>query len=218
MQRQSTRVSWWLAGGLCALMAATAPVAQAQVWAIEGLPWQFETPAAKNSKAVILDIIERKQGGYYDSFQTTYNVTNHVTNNTHIDRQYNCGISATATGSASDNSQQAAVSSPVTTNTSGNSADATGNSSSTDIQDHGVLGALGHGAGASSSDTDQSNTGDVFAGVKGSPSQSSSGRIYADDGHSSQALNVDQTNTGNQTAKIWDSSACAFGSGGVALN
>lgn len=210
--------SWRLACGAGLLYVAAIPAAQAQVWAIEGLPWQFETPAAKSAKAVMLDVIERKKGGYYDSFQATYNVTNNVTNNTRIDRQYNCGISATATGSASENGMQSTVSSPITTNTSGNDANAAANTSSTDIQDDGLLGPSGHGAGATSAQTGQHNSGDVAAGIRDSSSWASSAPVIAGDGRSWQALNVDQVNKGDQTAQVWDSSACAFGPGGVALN
>ncbi|MFT0544964.1 hypothetical protein ACMHYO_01255 [Allopusillimonas ginsengisoli] len=189
------------------LCAATPPVIHAQVWAIEGLPWQFESSADKANKAGVLDIMERKKGGYYDSFRTT----NYITNTTNIQRQYNCGVTANATGSMAESSQGSTVSSPVTTNTSGNYLTSTGNTSST-----GTLESFG--AGSAGASTDQSNTGAVSAGVRGSPSDASSGQISAGSGTSSQALNVSQSNTGSQTASLSGSTGCAFGSGGVALN
>ncbi|KAA0889400.1 hypothetical protein [Pusillimonas sp. ANT_WB101] len=189
------------------LCAAAAPVVHAQVWAFEGLPWQFESSADKANKAGVLDIMERKKGGYYDSFQTT----NYITNTTNIQRQYNCGVTANATGSMADSAQGSTVSSPVTTNTSGNYLTSTGNTSSTGAMDS-------FGPGSAGASTDQSNTGAVSAGVKGSPSDASSGQIHAGSGTSSQALNVNQTNTGSQTASLSGSTGCAFGSGGVALN
>lgn len=221
MRQPCSPTSWWSAGVLGLLCMLTVPTVQAQVWAVEGLPWQFQTATDKNSKAVTLDIIERKKGGYYDSFKTTYNVTN----NTWIERQYNCDQTSAATGSTANNSMESAVSSPVTSNTSGNYLDAIGNTSNTDVQDHGPTGVLGRVAGrssadvagGSSADTSQTNSGDVTSRVRSSPSDAFSGPLNADHGRSDQVLDVDQANTGNQTARI-SGSACAFGSGGYTLN
>ena len=206
-----TRHRFWLSpfllSSLALLCAAVAPAVHAQVWAVEGLPWQFESSAEKANKAGVLDIMERKKGGYYDSFQTT----NYITNTTNIQRQYNCGVTANATGSMAESAQGSTVSSPITTNTSGNYLTSTGNTSSTGTTES-------FGAGSAGASTDQSNTGAVSAGVHGSPSDASSGQIYAGSGTSSQALNVNQSNTGSQTASLSGSTGCAFGSGGVALN
>lgn len=200
--------------GLGLVFAAMTPIAHAQVWAIEGLPWQFESSADKANKAVVLDIIERKKGGYYDSFRTT----NYITNTTNIERQYNCGVTANATGSAADSAQGSTVSSPVTSNTSGNYLSSTGNTSSTGAIENSVRGRAGADMGSAGASTDQSNTGAVSAGVRGSPSDARSGRINAGGGRSSQALNVNQSNTGTQTASLSGATGCEFGSGGVALN
>lgn len=215
MKRYSLRISCWLvAGSAGAFCAAVVPLANAQVWAIEGLPWQFETSADKANKAIVLDVIERKKGGYYDSFHTT----NYITNNTTIKRQYNCGVSATSTGSAADTAQQATVSSPSTSNTSGNYLDATGNSSATGPLENYSGRNGGQGGGTPSASTDQNNSGDVSSQAWRSPSNSRSGRIDASRGRSDQVLNVDQNNTGTQTANVTGSTGCDFGQGGVALN
>src|SRR5690606_14512636 len=95
--------------GLSLLYAVATPLVHAQVWAIEGMPWQFESPTDKANNAGVLDMMERKKGGYYNSFQTT----NYITNTTNIKRQYNCAVSASATGSAADSSQGSTVSSPT---------------------------------------------------------------------------------------------------------
>ncbi len=200
---------------LGAALVAAAPLAQAQVWAVEGLPWQFQTAADKANKAVVLDIMERKKGGYYDSFNPTYNTTN----NTYIRRQYNCGQTSTATGSAADSGQQATVSSPDTRNTSGNDLDSIGNTSSTGPQETVSLRPRGEGAGSASASTDQANSGPITSQVTDSPSFSRSAPINASRGRSEQALNVHQRNSGTQTASVQGSTACDFGTGGgVALN
>ena len=215
MKRYSLRISRWLvAGSAGALCAVIAPLANAQVWAFEGLPWQFESTADKANKAITLDVIERKKGGYYDSFHTT----NYITNNTTIKRQYNCGVSATSTGSAADTAQQSTVSSPSTRNTSGNYLDSTGNSSETGLLDNYSGRNDGQGGRASSARTDQNNSGDVSSQAWRSPSNSRSGPIDASHGRSDQVLNVDQNNTGTQTANVSGSTGCDFGAGGVALN
>ncbi|MFA7439009.1 hypothetical protein [Castellaniella sp.] len=184
---------------------------QAQVWAIEGLPWQFQTSADQANKAIVLDIMERKKGGYYDAFEVNNYVNNY--NTTNIERQFNCGVSAMASGNVADTTQSAQVSSPNTANTSGNSADAAGNSSTT-TTDAGYGWQAGSGTQSS---TDQSNKGDVDAGVYGSPSRASSGPINASGGYSRQALNVSQSNSGKQVAYVTGSVGCDFGSG-MALN
>lgn len=201
-------------GALGLVFVASVPVAHAQVWAIEGMPWQFDSSADKANKAMNVDLMERKKGGYYDSFQTT----NYITNTTNIKRQYNCGVTANATGSAADSSQGSTVSSPVTTNTSGNYLSSTGNTSSTGAVGNGAGGRSGTPAGSASVGTDQSNTGSVSAGVRGSPSDARSGQIHAGGGTNSQSLNVNQSNTGTQTASLSGSTGCDFASGGVALN
>jgi len=213
-------------------MLAAAPLAQAQVWAIEGLPWQFQTSADKANKAVVLDMMERKKGGYYDSFKANY----YTTNNTYIRRQYNCGQNATATGSASESGQESRVSSPSTRNQSGNYLDSTGNISDTGplentsprarVGDTGNVAPGGTGTGSAvgagmvSADTTQDNSGAIVSRVRSSPSSARSAPINASQGRSWQNMDIDQTNTGTQVARVEGSTACDFavGSGGAALN
>lgn len=64
----------------------------------ENRAWQFDTASDKNAKAGIVDLMERKQGGFYDSFRTTNNY------NTFFDGgQINCNISASAVGNTGSN-------------------------------------------------------------------------------------------------------------------
>ncbi|WP_199489581.1 hypothetical protein [Pseudotabrizicola alkalilacus] len=173
--------------------------AHANGW-LESRSWQFETSADKANQSAVLDMIERKKGGYYDGFSTTVNNYS----NTNIGTQVNCNNVADATGNIATNSQTA--NSPQVSNTSGVTSGATGNEAQ-----NGTSGSdtAGNGLG-----NDQNNSGNVSSGVAGSNSSSSSGAMNI--GSSDQDLSNSQTNTGNQTASITDSTACAMA--GATLN
>lgn len=141
--------------------------------------WQFRTSADRANLAVIADLIAKRQSGYYQA--PVYNTT--------IERQYNCGITSTATGNA--DSQTAIANSPSVT---GATSSANANVSDT---------AVSTGVGASAG-TDQANSGPVSASVSGGTSASGSGTA-------TQALNSTQTNSGDQSASVSASTACAFG-------
>jgi hypothetical protein len=107
---------------------------------------------------------------------------------TNIGRQYNCNVTATAQGNSGSNS--AIANSP---STSGASADSVGNENWTDSD-----------GGGGNVGTGQSNGGSVGSSVHGSTNTHV-------DGTATQALNSTQSNTGNQSAAVDGSSACAFG-------
>ena len=109
-----------------------------------------------------------------------------TTSNTYIGRQYNCDVSATAQGNQGSNSTVA--NSP---STSGAAANSTGNANT------------GYG-GAGTVTTGQANSGAVGSSVNGSTTSNVQG-------YATQALNSNQQNTGNQSASVSGSSACAFG-------
>jgi hypothetical protein len=145
----------------------------------ENYAWQFPTTADKLNQALILDIIEKKRSGYYAP--PTY-----ITN---IDRQYNCNVSATATGNEGTNTNLANAPS-----TSGNASDATGNDNESHIDGW---------KGDSDITTGQDNDGHVHSVARGN--------IHSHvEGSPEQALNSEQTNTGNQTATVDGSTACNF--------
>lgn len=108
--------------------------------------------------------------------------------NTTVDRQYNCSVGASATGNSG--AQSAVGNSPTVT---GTSADATGNSSTSE--------SSGEGGGVG---VDQRNGGPVGASAVGSTAADVGGSTW-------QALNSDQHNAGNQSARVEDSTACGFG-------
>lgn len=149
----------------------------------ETLPWQFRTSADKANLAAVQALIEQKKAGMFRS--PVYNTTN----TTHIDRQINCNVSATAYGNWASNGQTA--NSPSTT---GASSVATGNSSSSDV-------SQGQGAGAINTSDNQTNSGTISAGVQG-------GTSVSNGGPSDQALNNSQTNSGTQSADVSNSTAC----------
>ena len=109
----------------------------------ESLAWQFKTSADRANQAAVLDMIEKRRGGYYAAPIYTTNIA----------RQYNCSIAATSTGNSG--AQTALANSPTVT---GATSTATGNESATTVSE-------GHGGAAI--DGAQTNSGTVSSGVTG---------------------------------------------------
>ena len=179
-----------------ALLAATTQ-AGAQGWLGESVPWQFQTSADRANRALVNDLVEKKKGGYYDSFKSTY-----ITN---IDRQINCNFQPTSAGNSSAADQANNVASPVTNASSGTSASSTGSSS--ESRDN-----LGRGGVANNN---QSNSGPISSGVQGSPSTTTTAPINSDRSNGQQDMQVAQNNSGSQTTNVSGSSACQFSSSGA---
>ncbi|MBB3862456.1 hypothetical protein GGQ88_003757 [Novosphingobium hassiacum] len=158
---------------LCALALASPALANNYG---ESAAWQFRTSADRANQAAILDLIEKRRAGGYAN--PTYTTT--------IERQYNCGVTATATGNAG--TQTALAHSPTTT---GSVADAQGNASDSIVDG---------GSGSNG----QSNSGVVSASISG-------GTSVAVDGAAWQALNSTQTNSGAQSVSVAGSTGCTFG-------
>lgn len=118
----------------------------------ESLAWQFKTSADRTSQAAILDLIEKRRGGYYAAPIYTTNIA----------RQYNCSVMATATGNSG--AQTALANSPSVT---GATSTATGNDSTTNVTSDrspaGVDGAQANGGVVSSGVT--GSTGATVRGV-----------------------------------------------------
>jgi hypothetical protein len=169
-----------LVSGLCVVIAiATAAAPSFANNYGESLGWQFKTSTDRANQAALLDMIEKKRGGYYAA--PVYNTT--------IARQYNCSIAATSTGN--NGGQTALANSPTV---SGATSTATGNNSGTKAEG---------GQGDTDVRGTQTNSGSVASGVTG-------GTVTAVHGTSWQALNSAQTNSGDQTATVQGSRACAF--------
>jgi len=183
-------------------LAATAllclgPALHAQGWLGESTPWQFQSSADKANRALINDLVEKKKGGYYDAFKSTY-----ITN---IERQVNCNFQPTSAGNSNAAEQASRVASPDTTATTGTSASSLGSQyQSTDN--------LGRGGVATN---DQANSGTITSGVQDSPSTTTLAPINSEHSDGQLDMQIAQTNSGSQTTSVSGSSACQFGNGGA---
>lgn len=150
----------------------------------ESLAWQFASPSDLAAQIAARDLIERRRGGVFAA--PIYN--------THVERQYNCGITASATGNSGV--QSAVANSPSVT---GATSSATGNNNTSSV------GVTGYGAARGPDITSgQQNGGPVSAALVGATTT-------AITGSPTQALNSDQANSGNQYASVSGANACAFG-------
>lgn len=120
----------------------------------ESLAWQFKTSTDRANQAALLDLIQKRRGGYYAAPIYTTNIA----------RQYNCTIAANASGNS--NGQSAVANSPTVT---GAAATATGNDSSTTVDSE---------RSGTMADTGQSNSGAVTAEVAGSTATMVHGAAY----------------------------------------
>ncbi|HSV47790.1 MAG TPA: hypothetical protein VLJ58_18520 [Ramlibacter sp.] len=171
----------------------------------ENVPWQFQTTQDKVNKGVIVDLIEKKKGGFYDSYSTTVN--NNST--TYIDKQFNCSQTSGATGNADTSSL--VNSSPTVSPNSALNSGATGNSGSNSLAQSGQQGVLVAGlntppSGGSSLTSAQSNTGFQSSDIAGSSSSTNTGPVSTS---GSAALNSTLSNTGYQQSSIQGSTACS---------
>ncbi|MEX0921765.1 MAG: hypothetical protein WDZ84_03240 [Rhodovibrionaceae bacterium] len=190
----------------------------------ESRPWQFRTTADRANNAAVLDLIERKKGGYYDGFNT--NITNNVTNTTNFaGDQVNCNVSASATGNASSGSMDADAGNASVSSSVSNSATTTGNQADNSLgtpgsSDSVAFGILNDNSGQPGSsytladliNNDQGvNDSNLDASADGNSSSFDGGTVSGGDGSSTnQVLNNTQDNDGDQTATVNDSTACAF--------
>ena len=173
----------------------------------ESAPWQFQTSQEKVNRATLLDMIEKKKAGYYDSFRSTYNY------NTYIDRQVNCTVTAANTANAGTNSTTAATSSPTLSSSGSTSSNVAANSGSSGLSQAGLNGVLtpsqANSVPTGELNNSQSNSGALSSGVTGSSTSSSTGAVSANGGTTDQLLNSDQSNSGSLSASIIGSTACS---------
>jgi hypothetical protein len=170
---------------------------------LENRPWQFQTTADKANKSVVLDLIERKKGGYYDGFRTVQN--------TYIGAQFNCSNNAQSTGNLANNSQAG----PSTSDNSASniSSDSTGNSDTTSSNAAGNAAGTGTvGADLASMTGSQDNSGTIDSGVAGS---TIGGSGAVSNGSTNQDLSNNQDNSGNQASGVDGSTACNTTTGDI---
>ena len=185
---------------------------------LENRSWQFQTSADKANKAFVLDLIEKKKGGFFDGFNN-FNTTN-------IGTQVFCNNNANTTGNIADNGQ--AGPSTSSNGAPSISADSTANRETTTAQADGFGNGGTLRTAATSQDTSETNianTGEIQPGVNTSQdtAQENSGAIESGvdnstidnivgdvtNGDTNQALNNDQNNSGTLTAGV-DGTACNF--------
>lgn len=208
------------------LMVSVLTVAVGQVVTVqangfdENRSWQFKTANDRIADVNTLDLIERKKGGYYDSFD----VNNTYTTNFAGD-QINCYQSASTTGNSGSNQMDAVTSSP-TTGTQGAGMDAVtvGNDATTDVDGSNPPGSSDSTSNVSSTnanqyaDVGQSNSNSTQSSELSDSSISSSvGSVDTRGGLTDQALNSSQRNQDSTlTASISGSTGCTFTDGGSA--
>lgn len=204
----------WL--DLFGLLMASAAVLSPSMARANGLgengSYQFLTSQDRVNKGAVLDLIQRKKGGFYDSFKTT----NYNSNYTYVDKQVNCLVSATSSGNGGTNGISAATSSPTVNNTGTTSADTNANAATNGLSQAGFPGFPGVlVAGANTAvpyggslGNNQSNSGALNSAVSGSSTNAATGAIAAGSGVSDQVLNSNQSNTGSQAATVSGSTAC----------
>ncbi len=209
---------------VCALMGTSVAFSNGL---FESRPWQFDTANDKIAKASLLDLRERKEGGFFDGFDTTNNFVTNIAGD-----QINCNLTASAIGNTGQLAAEGAASSPIIDTPGSISADATGNISSTDTSGFNstigtdpfnVVSDTATGSindpdgtatsnGGQSSRTRQGNTDSPqTAGVDNSSISSNVDNVNASGGVSDVALNSTMTNDMSpQTASVDSSEACGF--------
>lgn len=148
----------------------------------ENISWQFRTSTDRVNQAWLEEMRQKKLNGGYAA--PVYN--------TYIDRQFNCSNNATAT--ANDNYSGMTGNSP---SSAGNAPSAVGNLNSSSI-------GLGGGSATANINDDLLNKGRVTSWAEGDVEVSVKG-------DTSQVLNNEQVNSGDQAATLNGSTACQFG-------
>ncbi|MBI5275968.1 MAG: hypothetical protein HY854_05855 [Burkholderiales bacterium] len=171
--------------------------------------WQFQTTQDRVNKGAILDLIERKRGGFYDSFTTN----NYNTTYNYVDKQFNCSVSSTSTGNAGTNGMDASTSSPTVTNSANTSASTNANAATNGVTQNGVPGVVLASLNPSypyngSLGNNQANSGALNSAVNGSSTNSNTGPVSAGGSSTDQVLNSTQNNSGSQSASVSGSTAC----------
>lgn len=178
----------------------------------ENNSWKFDTSADRANKAVVVDLIEKKQAGMYKAAVTTNNNTNSNTIIYDIAGSYlDCNLTAQAVGNQSTASQQAPIASPTTTVGATTSSTASGNSGVSTISDGYGLSETAAG-GTNQNSTTQSNDGATVSSATSDNSfDSSVSGLSTDGGGASASLNTTQGSTDSPTTTtVSSSSACDF--------
>lgn len=202
----------------------------------ENTPWQFNTANDRIAKTSTADLIERKQGGYYDSFQVnnTYNTSNITDIN---GDQINCFQQAITTGNDGTQFADGASSSPTTGSQGDIGSSAVGNESYSDVSDSSRDSSNQYGLDSSTPSNSKLSDSKISNSTVDNPTQADQqasirqdnlnsqqtssvsdsnissrvGSVDASGGRTSQALNSSQTNRDSHLqASITGSTGCSF--------
>lgn len=148
----------------------------------ENAPWQAEATNEKANRGFLEDLRMKRTSGFYSS--PVYNTT--------IGAQYNCNVTANASGNGGSNSASANSAQAI-----GPTGTATGNQTTSNVNPatSGSRTVLNSG---------QDNYGQVNSSTTGDAGSSASNN------NSSQVLNTSQQNSGAQYATVDGANACAF--------
>ena len=150
----------------------------------ENVPWQAEATNEKANRGFLEDMRMKRVSGFYSS--PVYNTT--------IGAQYNCTVTATASGNGGSNSASANSAQAI-----GPTGAATGNQTTSNVNPatSGSRTVLNSG---------QDNYGQVNNNTRGDAESSASHN------NSYQVLNTNQQNSGAQYATVDGATGCAFAS------
>jgi hypothetical protein len=148
----------------------------------ENAPWQAEATNEKANRGYLEDLRMKRTSGFYSS--PVYNTT--------IGAQYNCNVTANASGNGGSNSASANSAQAI-----GPTGSATGNQTTSNVNPatSGSRTVLNSG---------QDNYGPVNSSTSGDANSSASHN------NTSQVLNTNQQNSGAQYATADGANACAF--------
>lgn len=174
----------------------------------ENRPWQFATPGERNARASTLDLMERKQGGFYDGFGTEV-----------FNENYNCtGNAPSALANENVQLAESQTSSPETGSTAETDSRATGNEAETENTLHTHANRSRRSqensdsyaeAPLNTSSNNQANEGNVNSAANSSV-DNRVGDIDASGGESNQAQNSEQVNSGTVLADGSGNVGCNF--------
>lgn len=177
---------------------------------LENRGWQFRSADDRIARASVLDLMERKKGGYYDQWTVNNHITNNFNTTTNIaGDQINCDVVATTIGNSGSALNEGQSGAPSVLNAPEVHAASTGNVAGGEAG--GPLNANG---------TSGTNTVNTTQGVDGSTQTSNvgdtqQGGVTGDVGGSSSSLdqsarNDQAINSSPLNSSVADSSACTW--------
>jgi len=177
-------------GSVAALIVSVWPGGATANGFLEQRPWQFDTANERIAKERLLELRERKKGGFFDSFQTQNNFKTVVQGD-----QITCNLEATALGNSGTNTADARNSSPDLNSSGTITSSASGNqgTNSADGADPANSGGV---------PVNQQSDGSVTANERGQATGNSADGAVSQAG---QLINSDQRNVRSpQTANVTD--------------